>query len=66
MPSESDRPETDVEPHSLEWFTRLSLTVLAALVMFRVASDRRTFIDGLVTYISLLSYVQGNQPTLKF
>ena len=47
----------DVEAYSADWFRRLLITLLGAALLFRVVSDRRSFADAVVTYVSMLSYV---------
>ena len=52
----------ETEPYSREWYTKLAWATLGILVTLRVVlGDRRTLVDGIFTYISLLSYVPSSR-----
>lgn len=48
---------SDEVPHSPEWFRSIGYTVLSIFILANLLFRPRRFTDGLITYISMLSYV---------
>lgn len=47
-----------IEAYSADWTYRLFKTLASVFLLYKVVMNRREFTDGIVTYLSMLSYVR--------